>query len=146
MLKKKKPVLDEREMQEMYRIEHTGLWLMFALLCAAVFVQLLAGAKLVQMAGELFALVAVSCVMIVANVRQGIWDESTRPSTRGNAMCALGVGVCVAAVTGVIRTSAAVGLLFGAAACVSCFVLLMGLMAYMKRRQEQCEQALENDE
>ena len=112
----------------------------------AILWQLLTGAKLLQMAGELFALVAVSVVMIIANVRQGIWDEKTRPSVRGNAVCALGVGVCVAAVTGVIRASIAAGLAFGAAACVLCFMLLMGLMAYMKRRQEKREQALESDE
>lgn len=33
---KTKNVLDERETQEMYRIEHRGLWGMYALLCAAV--------------------------------------------------------------------------------------------------------------
>ena len=31
---KGEPVLDEREIQELYRIEHGGLWLMFALLAA----------------------------------------------------------------------------------------------------------------
>ncbi len=33
---KTKNVLDERETQEMYRIEHRGMWGMYALLCAAV--------------------------------------------------------------------------------------------------------------
>ncbi|MBQ2990680.1 MAG: hypothetical protein IJD60_05260 [Clostridia bacterium] len=145
MLKRKKPVLDEREMLEMYRIEHAGLWLMYALLCIAVVVQLLAGAALVQMAGELFALVTVSVVMIVANVRQGIWDEDARPSTGGNAACALGSGVCVAAVVAVSRGSAAAGLAAGGAVAVLCFLTLTGLMAYMKRRQEKREQALENE-
>ena len=32
---KTKNVLDERETQEMYRIEHRGMWGMYALLCAA---------------------------------------------------------------------------------------------------------------
>lgn len=145
MLKKKKPVLDEREMQEMYRIEHAGLWLMYALLSAAIIVQLLLDAELAQMAGELFALVSVSVVMIIANVRQGIWDENTRPSTQGNAACALGVGVGVAAVVAVIRSDILFGLAAGAAAGVICFFMLMALMAYMRRRQEKREQALEND-
>ena len=46
MLKKKKPVLDEREMLELYRVEHFGLWLMYGLLCIAVLAQLIAGATL----------------------------------------------------------------------------------------------------
>ena len=45
MLKRKKSVLDEREMLEMYRIEHAGLWLMYALLSAAIIVQLLLDAE-----------------------------------------------------------------------------------------------------
>ena len=41
---KTKNVLDERETQEMYRIEHRGLWGMYALLCAAVVAQMFFGA------------------------------------------------------------------------------------------------------
>ena len=59
MLKKGKPVLDEREMQEMYRIEHRGLWLMYGLLCAAVVIQMIMGAPLAQMAGELAVVLTV---------------------------------------------------------------------------------------
>ena len=84
------PVLDEREIQELFRIEHRGLWLMFALLSAAVLVQLLLGAPLVQIAGELAVILVVSVVMIVANVRHGIWELGTRPSMKGNALSSLG--------------------------------------------------------
>ena len=45
---KTKNVLDERETQEMYRIEHRGMWGMYALLCAAVVVQMLFGAGFAQ--------------------------------------------------------------------------------------------------
>ena len=45
MLKGRKSVLDEREMLEMYRVEHFGLWLMYGLLCIAVIVQMLGGAS-----------------------------------------------------------------------------------------------------
>ena len=49
---KTKNVLDERETQEMYRIEHRGMWGMYALLCAAVVVQMLFGAGFAQVAGD----------------------------------------------------------------------------------------------
>jgi len=142
---KKTPVLDEREMQELYRIEHHGLWLMYALLCAAVLVQLLAGAPLAQMAGELAVIVIVSVVMIIANVRHGIWDQDSRPSARGNAVYSLGAGICVAAMLAVTRRNPAAALAAGALAGVLCFAVLMLLMRYMQRRQARREMDLENE-
>ena len=49
---KTKNVLDEREMQEVYRIEHRGLWGMYTLLCAAVVLQMLFGAGFAQTAAR----------------------------------------------------------------------------------------------
>ena len=141
MLKKKKPVLDERELQEMYRIEHLGLWLMIGLLCAAVLVQLLLGAGIVQMAGELAAILVVSVVMIISNVRHGIWDTDSRPSVRGNVGYALACGVCVAAVFAAVKGRIALALMMGAFACALCFALLSVMMAIVARRQSREEAA-----
>ena len=77
---KTKNVLDERETQEMYRIEHRGMWGMYALLCAAVVVQMLFGAGFAQVAGEAFVIAVVSVGMIIAYARRGIWDADARPS------------------------------------------------------------------
>ena len=79
---KTRNVFDEREMQEMYRIEHRGLWAMYTLLCASVVVQLLFGADMAQMAGEMTVIFIVSVGMIIAYARRGIWDANGRPSTR----------------------------------------------------------------
>ena len=144
MIKKKKPVLDERELQEMYHIEHLGLWLMYGLLCAAVLVQLLLGADIVQMAGELSAVLIVSVVMIAQNVRHGIWDMDSRPSVRGNVGYAFACGVCVAAVYAAVKGRIAVALVLGVVSCALCFVLLTGMMLYMKRRQEKREEEFDN--
>ena len=145
MLKRKPSVLDEREMLEMYRVEHFGLWLMYGLLCAAILLQLLLGADMMQMAGELAVILIVSVAMIIANVRRGIWDTDARPSTRGNAGYALACGVCVAAVLAAVRGNAAAALLMGALACALCFAALTGLMHYMQKRQAQREKELENE-
>ena len=86
---KTKNVLDERETQEMYRIEHRGMWGMYALLCAAVVVQMLFGAGFAQVAGEAFVIAVVSVGMIIAYARRGIWDADARPSTgRQRGVCA----------------------------------------------------------
>ena len=140
-----KPVLDEREMQEMYRLEHAGLWLMYGLLCAAVVIQALAGAKLLQMAGELAVMIITSAVMVIANVRHGIWDENSRPSMRGNAVCSVGAGISTALLLCVISRNIAASLAAGAAAGMLCFAALTVLMRYMLRRQAKQEAELENE-
>lgn len=140
-----KTVLDERELQEMYRIEHLGLWLMYGLLCAAVLIQLLCGAPLAQMAGELAVVIITSVVMVIANVRHGIWDQSSRPSLRGNAACALGAGVAVAALLVIKSGNVAASLAAGACLAVLCFAALTLLMRYMQRRQAKQEADLENE-
>lgn len=142
---KTRNVFDEREMQEMYRIEHRGLWAMYTLLCASVVVQLLFGADMVQMAGEMTVIFIVSVGMIIAYARRGIWDANGRPSTRGNALyaaiSAVGVGVVV---LGRGRNPAA-ALASGAAMFVLCFALLTLLMRYVQRRQEAQSRELDED-
>ena len=143
---KERSVLDEREQLEMYRIEHAGLYAMYGLLSAAVVVQMLLGAELMQMLGELAVLLIVSVGMIIAYARKGIWDEHSRPDKRGNAayaaVCALGVGLVVAAVRG--------SLLWGigslAAAFALCYLLLALMGAYVRRRQSREEEALESED
>ena len=133
---RQKTVLDEREMQEMYRIEHRGLWAMYTLLCAAVVVQLFFGVGFAQIAGEVCVISLVSVAMIVAYARRGIWDTRARPSTKGNAaysaLCALGVSVVVLG----IRGDVAAAVVTGICTFVLCFSLLCALMAYMQRRQK----------
>ena len=145
MLDRKKTVLDEREMMEMYRIEHRGLWLMYGLLCAAILVQLLMGAGLAQMAGEIAVVAVTSVAMILANARHGIWDQNSRPSVRGNAVYSLATGVLVAAVLAAVGRSAPVSLLAGACGGAACMLLLTCLMQYMKHRQKKTDEELDND-
>ncbi|MGN0775849.1 MAG: DUF6773 family protein [Candidatus Ventricola sp.] len=143
--RKKRNVLDEREMMEMYRVEHFGLWLMYGLLCASILVQLLLGAQLQQMAGELAVVIITSVAMIVANARHGIWEQSSRPSMRGNAAYSVVSGVLAAAVLAAVGRGARFALLAGAGAGAACMLLLTGLMQYMKRRQEKTEEELDNE-
>ena len=142
---KTRSVLDERELQEMYRIEHRGLWAMYALLCATVVAQLLFGADFAQMGGELFVIGVVSVGLIIEYARRGIWDAHARPSTQGNAVysviSAIGVGVIVLG----RRRNAAIALAAGVAMFALCLVLLTLLMCYVQRRQEAQSHVLENE-
>ena len=141
-----KPVLDEREMQEMYRIDHAALWATVSLLCAAVIVQLLLGADFAQMAGELVVLCVAAVGMFIAYARRGIWDESSRPSLAGNAVCAAVSAVGVALVTLLVGKRVLRAALAGVVTFILCFLLLTLLMRYVKRRQEKQGEALEDEE
>ena len=144
MLKGRKSVLDEREMLEMYRVEHFGLWLMYGLLCAAILVQMLMGSELSQMAGELAVILISSVAMVIANVRRGIWDTNSRPSVRGNAGCALGAGVCVAVLLMAKSSNVPAALLAGLCTAALVFAALTLLMRYMMKKQAQQEKELDN--
>lgn len=145
MMKHKKMVLDEREMLDMYRVEHFGLWLMYGLLCAAILVQMLMGAGLQQMAGELAVLIISSIAMVIANVRHGIWDDTSRPSVRGNLGYSLGAGVCVAVMLGVTKGKPGAALLAGVCTALLVFAALTVLMRYMMKKQAQQEKELDNE-
>jgi len=144
-LNKKQTVLDERELQEMYQAEHFGLWLMYALLCAVILVQMFMGAEMKQMAGEMIVLIASSIAMIIANVRRGIWDTDSRPSMRGNAGYAAGVGVCVSVLQMALRGNLPAALLTGLCTMLLVFAALTALMQYMMKKQAQQEKELDND-
>jgi len=138
-------VLDEREMQEMYQAEHFGLWLMYGLLCAAILVQMLMGAELSQMAGELAVVIVSSVAMVIANVRRGIWDTNSRPSMRGNAVCALAAGVCVTVLLMAKSSNVPAALLAGLCTAALVFAALTMLMGYMLKKQAREEKELDNE-
>jgi len=142
---KTKSVLDEREMQEVYRIEHRGLWAMYTLLCASVVLQLLFGADMVQMAGEVAVIGIVSVGMIIAYARRGIWDDSARPSVRGNAAYALISAIGVAVIVLGRGKNIAAAFVAGSVMFVLCFLLLTLLMRYVQRRQEKQSKELEEE-
>ncbi len=144
MLNRKKTVLDEREIQELYQAEHFGLWLMYGLLCTAIVVQMLMGATLSQMAGELVVVIVSSIAMVIANVRRGIWDMDSRPSMRGNAGYSIGAGVCVAVILMAKSGNLSAALLTGISTAMLVFAALTVLMRYMMNRQAKQEKELDN--
>ena len=145
MLKRKKTVLDERELQEMYQAEHFGLWLMYGLLCAVILVQMIMGAEPSQMAGEIAVVIISSVAMVIANVRHGIWDADSRPSMRGNAGYSVGAGVCVSVLQMVMKGNLLAALITGACTALLVFAVLTVLMRYMMRRQAKQEKELDNE-
>ena len=144
-MRKPRTVLDEREMQEMYRIDHLGLNLVIVLLVAAIVLQLLLGSGMQQVTGESVVLVITVFTLIVLYAKHGIWDADARPDWRDNAkyalLCGAGVGLLAGAMTGsVLKT-----VLLGAGAVLVAMGLLSLLMMIVEKEQRKLEEELEED-
>lgn len=144
-MKREHMVLDERELMEMYHVEHIGLWVILAMLCGALLFQCLLGAPLLQMAGEAVVLAVGCCVMIAGYARRGIWDTASRPSMRGNLSISLVSALVVGAVA-CVRRGLLVGAVVGVLMLVLCFSLLTAFMRLMRERQRKREAELEDEE
>ena len=141
---KTKNVLDERETQEMYRIEHRGMGACTALLCAAVVVQMLFGARALRRsrARRLSSPWSASG-MIIAYARRGIWDADARLSTGGNAAYALLCALGVTAVTFGLHENAAKRCSLGGVYPVFCAVVAAD--GLRQKRQKQQSDELDDD-
>ena len=145
LFKRPGTVLDERELQELYRIEHAGLWVMYLLLCGVIVVQLLLGAQMRQLVGELTVVSLVGVGMIIAYARRGIWDAHARPSGRDNALYAFVSGVCVSLIVIVHTRRAALGMMAGVLMFALCFILLTILMQICRQRQSALSDEADED-
>ncbi len=144
-MRKPRTVLDEREMQEMYRIDHLGLNLVIVLLVAAIVLQLLLGSGMQQVTGESVVLVITVFTLIVLYAKHGIWDADARPDWRDNAkyalLCGAGVGLLAGAMTGSVLKA----VLLGAGTVLVAMGLLSLLMMIVEKEQRKLEEELEED-
>lgn len=141
---RKRLVLDEREIQEMYRIEHVGFWATVMLLFGAIVVQLILDARPVQVAGEAVVLAVVCVAMLIAYARHGIWDANSRPNVRDNAR----YSVCFALVVGLIVSltgHAQAAVIATAVMLLAMFVLLEMMSRFVQARQRRREAALDEE-
>ena len=98
----KKSNLDEMQEQALLRIEHTGCWLGFWGLLAAMAIQGVMGAGIRELAGEWIVFMALALYLVAGCLRHGIWDRKLKPNAKTNLVLSLlagiAVGVFVAAV------------------------------------------------
>lgn len=146
MSRKKQSVLDERETQELYQIEHRGLWLMYALLWAVSVAEMLLGMGALALAGELIVLGVSTAAMIAGYVRRGIWDAYSRPSARGNAAYSALCAVAMGALAYVRWRSLTIAALMGLAIFALSLSLLTALMLVMRRVQKKREMELDDED
>ena len=95
----KKNQLDEMQEQTMRKIESHGFWLLWGSLLAAWIVQMMFGAA-DKAAGE-WVVFMIGCIyMVVACLRNGLWDRHLSDTAPANAGYSLVAAVAVTLICG----------------------------------------------
>ncbi|MDF2655620.1 MAG: hypothetical protein K0R19_2094 [Bacillota bacterium] len=109
--------LDEMQEQKLLKIEHVGVWIAFWGLFAAIVIQMITGGAgaLLQIAGEITVFMLLAFYLLVACIKNGIWDRKLVPSLKTHLLISLAGGLA----TGVINFAASYhnyGKLYGSVA------------------------------
>lgn len=92
----KKNNLDERQEQDLIKIEKNGCWIAFWGLIVAIAVQgILFQDNPDACVGELTVLFILSLYISVECIRKGVWDRKLKPDLKTNLLCSLIAGVAV---------------------------------------------------
>ena len=149
-MRKWKSNLDERQEQELLRIEHNGYWLaFFGLLAAMLIQQIFFEADFREIAGEWILLMVVAIYMVGACMKHGIWDRHLKANMKTNFL----VSLAAAAVTGIFTVVLSIyrfsapaqiwilGFVISAASVfLLCFIILQILSGSYRRKQEKMEE------
>lgn len=103
-MKKTKSNLDERQELTLLQIEHNGCWLAFWGLLLVLSVQLILGnSSIGALAGEWAVFMCLALYLMIACIRNGIWDRKWKPNFKTNLLFssigALSAGIIWAAVS-----------------------------------------------
>lgn len=96
-MSKRKNNLDEMQEQKLLRIEHNGVWFAFWGLAVAILIQgLNSGAnEFRNIIGELVVFLGLDLYLLVACIKNGIWDRKLRANTKTNIIASLLAGVVI---------------------------------------------------
>ncbi len=95
MKKMKKSNLDERQEQELLRIERNGFWLAFWLLVAAMLVQMVLTKDTTATFGETLILLVISMYISISCLKAGIWDRRLKANSSTNVIASLIAGAAM---------------------------------------------------
>ena len=94
---KRKNNLDEMQEQKLLRIEHNGVWFAFWGLLVVILIQSLNGGanEFRNIIGESIVFFGLAIYIVIACIRDGIWDRSLRPNAKTNIIVSLVAGTVV---------------------------------------------------
>lgn len=149
-MKKNKNNLDEMQEQKLLHIEHTGYWIGFWGLLAAVYIQIAMGnGGFQRLGGEIIVLGIMSVYLLAGCLKNGIWDRSLKPNLKTNLTVSLITGLAAGGFWGVLSYRNYHALAGSIATFVIIFIfgggsalaLLSLFTAIYKKRAKKLEQA-----
>lgn len=104
-MKLRKSNLDERQEEQLLRIEEKGCWFAFWTLLVSMFVQMaIFGVdKFQYIAGEWVVFMGLALYLAISSMRAGIWDRRLKPNGKTNFLVSLGAAVVFGAVFAVVN-------------------------------------------
>ncbi len=90
-----KQQLDEMQEQKLLKIEHNGFWIGWAALLIAGMGQLLFCGGFWMALGELLVFMGLCLYMVIACLKEGIWDRKIAPTRKNNFRISLLAGSLV---------------------------------------------------
>lgn len=152
-LKNQKNNLDERQELTLLRIERNGYWIAFWGLIVSIAVQLfIDSSDYRHVSAELILLTVLSFYIVIASLKNGIWDRRLKPNFLTNFI----VSLIAAVVSGIVcfisiyirypklATAAAGGVILAASVFVLCFAALLISAGIYKKRKKKLEQELDD--
>ncbi|SHJ82214.1 DUF6773 family protein [Hespellia stercorisuis] len=149
MKKNNKSQLDEMQEQKLLKIEHNGCWLAFWGLLAVLAVQTFTGGEdmVKNTAGELIVFLCLCLYMLIACLRNGIWDRKFKPTMKTNLVFSVLGGMGMAIFYFIksyvnyhkLAGSIATGIFMFISTFICCFVLFMATTAIYNKRKDKLE-------
>lgn len=147
--KKSKHSLDEMQDHNLLKIEELGFWLSFWVSFVVIVVQVLAGASLKEIAGEIIILFVASIYIVCSTVKSGLWTRNCVPTLKNNAITSiipsLAIGIFnIIRVFFILKKEVSTVLILQIFAImfsvyVGCFVILEVLRLVYKKRHDKLE-------
>lgn len=148
-IRKMKSNLDERQELKLLKIEHNGCWIAFWGLLIVMAIQMIVGNDSIKnLAGEGAVLMSLAFYLLVACIRNGIWDRRLKPNFKTNVI----VSSIAAVLTGIIWFSVsyrnyhkligsiATGIIVFVQVEILCLLALMISSKIYKRRVQKLEE------
>lgn len=134
-IRKMKSNLDERQELKLLKIEHNGCWIAFWGLLIVMAIQMIVGNDSIKnLAGEWAVFMSLAFYLLVACIRNGIWDRRLKPNFKTNVI----VSSIAAVLTGIIWFS--VGIIMFVQVEILCLLALMISSKIYKRRVQKLEE------
>ena len=149
-MSKRKNNLDEMQEQKLLRIEHNGVWIAFWGLFAAIIIQSLnsEGNEFHNIIGESIVFLCLAIYIVVACIRNGIWERRLKANAKTNIILSLVAGT-VAGLSKFISSylkyhnllsSIATGIIVLSVTAILAFIALSACASIYKKRVKKLEE------